>query len=115
MENICLKETLQTAVTSCILWMANTFTKEIQLTVVTFFILYTFDGKHMYKGNSTNSSNILYTFDGKHIYNGNSTNSSNILYTFDGKYFYTGNSTNSSNILLTVNGHFSMALFPVIL
>ena len=48
---------------------------------------------HIFKGNSTFSSNIRYTYDGKHLYKGNSTFSSNILYTFDGKHLYKGNST----------------------
>ena len=39
---------------------------------------------HLFKGNSSYSSDILYTFDGKHVYRGRSSYSSDILYTFDG-------------------------------
>jgi hypothetical protein len=46
--------------------------------------LYTFDGKHLYKGSNTYSSDILYTFDGKHLYKGSNTYSSDIVRTVDG-------------------------------
>jgi hypothetical protein len=58
---------------------------------------------------------VLYTFDGKQIYKGRSTSSSDVLYTFDGKHFYKGRSTSSSDVLLTIDGHLSMGIFPVIL
>ena len=45
-------------------------------------ILYTWDGKYLYKGRFTNTSDILYTFDGKHLYRGRFTNTSDILLTF---------------------------------
>jgi hypothetical protein len=46
--------------------------------------MYTWDGKHIYKGRYTNTSDILYTFDGRHLYRGRYTNTSDILMSFDG-------------------------------
>ena len=41
---------------------------------------------HIYKGNSSYSSDILYTWDGRYLYRGNSTYSSDIVFTWDGRY-----------------------------
>ena len=70
---------------------------------------------HIYRGNSTYTSNILYTFDGKHVYKGNSTYTSNILYTFDGEHLYKGNSTYTSNIIRTVDGSVPAMLLMLLL
>lgn len=56
---------------------------------------------HIYRGNSTYTSDILYTWDGRYLYRGNSTYSSDILCTYDGRYVYEGRSTYTSDILLT--------------
>ncbi len=59
---------------------------------------------HLYRGNSSYSSDILYTWDGKSLYRGNSSYSSDILYTFDGKHVYRGRSSYSSDILYSFDG-----------
>jgi hypothetical protein len=46
--------------------------------------LFTWDGKYIYKGNNTYTSNILYSYDGKHVYKGKSSYTSDILYSTDG-------------------------------
>ena len=46
--------------------------------------MFTWDGKHIYKGRYENYSDILLTYDGEHLYNGKYTNYSDILLTFDG-------------------------------
>ena len=59
---------------------------------------------HLYRGNSTYTSDIIATWDGRYLYKGNSTYSSDILLTYDGKYLYAGRSTYSSDILGTWDG-----------
>lgn len=41
-------------------------------------VLYTFDGKHLYRGRFTNLADVLYTWDGKHLYKGRFTNMSDV-------------------------------------
>ena len=78
-------------------------------------ILYTWDGKHIFKGKSHYSGDILYTWDGEHLYKGNSTYSGNILYTWDGEYLYKGNSTYSGNTLATTNGSIPIPILLLML
>ena len=60
--------------------MDSTCTKGILQTI----LILSFDGTHVYKGNSANYFNCLYTISQGHIYKGNSTYYGDILYTFDG-------------------------------
>ena len=46
--------------------------------------LYTWDGKHLYRGAYAYSTEILYTWDGEHLYRGAYAYSTEILYTLDG-------------------------------
>lgn len=59
---------------------------------------------HLYRGNSTYTSDILYTWDGRRLYHGNSTYTSNVLLTIAQENLYSGNSTYASDILYTING-----------
>ena len=45
--------------------------------------MFTWDGKHIYRGRYANHSDILFTYDGEHLYRGKYTNYSDILLTFD--------------------------------
>jgi hypothetical protein len=47
-------------------------------------VLFTWNGKNLFRGNTTYVGNILCTWDGKHLYNGNTTYVGNITYTTDG-------------------------------
>ncbi len=80
------------------------------MTLLLSFGLYGQAQVHVFKGNSTFTSNILYTWDGKYLYKGNSTFTSNILYTWDVKHLYKGNSTFTSNILFTYDGSIPIAV-----
>ena len=83
--------------------------EQLFLAIHSMHILYTYDGKHVYRGRYTNTSDILYTWDGKHVYKGRYDNTSDIVYTFDGKHLYRGRYTNTSDILFTVD-----SLVPII-
>ena len=56
---------------------------------------------HIYRGNSTYTSDILFTWDGRYLYVGNSTYTSDILCTITNGHLYRGRSTYTSDILLT--------------
>ena len=47
-------------------------------------VLYTWDGKHLYKGRFAQMSDVVYTFDGKHLYRGRYSQMSDVLLTVDG-------------------------------
>ena len=61
---------------------------------------------HLYRGNSTYTSDIIATWDGRYLYRGNSTYSSDILLTYDGKYLYAGRSSYNSDIMGTWDGRY---------
>ena len=67
---------------------------------------------HIYRGNSTYTSNIIATWDGKYIYEGRSTYISDIMNTVTGKHVYRGRSTYNSDILYTITGRIPI---PVLL
>ena len=70
---------------------------------------------HIYRGNSTYTSDIIATWDGKHLLEGRSTYSSDILYTISGKHVYRGRSTYTSDILYTFSGHIPIPVLLTIL
>jgi hypothetical protein len=70
---------------------------------------------HLYRGNSSYTSDILYTWDGKCIYQGNSTYVGNILCTWDGKHLYQGNSTYVGNITYTADGPIPPVIISLLL
>ena len=69
-------------------------------------IIATWDGRYLYKGNSTYNSDILLTYDGKYLYAGRSTYISDIMGTWDGRYLYQGRSTYISDIIATWDGKY---------
>ncbi len=71
---------------------------------------------HIYRGNSTYTSDILYTWDGRYLYRGNSTYTSDILCTITNGHLYRGRSTYTSDILLTYTAPIPLPiLLPILL
>ena len=62
------------------------------------------NGRHLYRGRFTNTSDIIYTWDGRYVYKGRFTNTSDILYTYDGDHLYCGRFTFMTDVRLTVDG-----------
>ena len=75
-------------------------------TILTAIALQLHAVSHIYRGNSTYTSNIIATWDGRHLYRGNSTYTSDILLTWDGKYMYNGRSTYTSDIICSWDGRY---------
>jgi hypothetical protein len=53
--------------------------------------------------------------DGKYVYKGRSSYSSDIIMTYDGKYLYKGRSNYSSDIIATTEGHLPIALILAVM
>ena len=82
-------------------------------------VLYTFDGKFIYKGRFANTNNIIYTFDGKNVYSGKHENIDNLIIYIDGEklfkndscvkyaernYIYFGENNSTSDIMYNIDG-----------
>jgi hypothetical protein len=78
-------------------------------------LLYSCNGKHLFKGPDFNSTEVLLTFDDTRVYRGSSFKTADILFTYMHNHIYNGNSNKSEDIIFTMNGLLPECVMAIIL